>query len=428
MNSKDIYVSLDIGSSSIKTIIGEMAGGSFNIIGVGEAVSSGIKKGSIVDIDATVHSIQQSVEQAERMVGLSIKSVIVGVSGNHIQLRDCRGIVAVASETHEIGDADIARVIDAAQVLSIPPEREIIDVIPEQFIVDGVDEIHDPRGMIGVRLEMEGTLITGSKTVLHNVLRCIERAGLQISDVCLLPLAAGSVALSDDEKNLGVALVDIGGGATSVAVYGQGTLLSTFELPVGGNHITKDISIIKRIPFDEAEQIKRKHGTAFSSSASEEDAFFASQIGSSAKQNLTQVDLAEIIEARMGEIFDIIGEELDRIGIYDLPGGIVLTGGVAGMMGILDLAIQKFGANVRIAAPDYIGVRDPKFTSGIGLIQFAYRNVKVQGKEVAAAIDFDGAYESSPKPAKVKNSSSGKNKDHQGVTKRFKNWFNMFFD
>ncbi|CAM3186395.1 cell division protein FtsA [Sporolactobacillus spathodeae] len=428
MNSKDIYVSLDIGSSSVKTIIGEMAGGAFNIIGVGEAASSGIKKGSIVDIDATVQSIQQSVEQAERMVGLTIKSVIVGISGNHIQLRDCHGIVAVANENHEIGDTDIARVIDAAQVLSIPPEREIIDVIPEQFIVDGVDEIRDPRGMIGVRLEMEGTLITGSKTVLHNVLRCVERAGLRVSDICLQSLASGAVALTDDEKNLGVALVDIGGGATNVAIYGQGSLLSTFELPVGGNHITKDISIIERIPTDEAEQIKVKHGTAYYNSASDEDSFSVSQIGSAKKQNLTQIDLAEIIEARMGEIFDIIGEELERIGIYDLPGGFVLTGGVSGMMGILDLAVQKLGSNVRIAVPDYIGVRDPKYTSGIGLIQFAYRNVKIQGKEVASAIDLDDHFEETSKPQRQKNTPASKNNDRQSVSKRFKHWFNMFFD
>ncbi|MFX3618385.1 MAG: cell division protein FtsA [Sporolactobacillus sp.] len=427
MKSEEVYVSLDIGSSSIKTIIGEMAGGSLNVIGVGEASSSGIKKGSIVDIDATVRSIQQAVQQAERMVGLSIKSVIVGISGNHIQLKPCHGIVAVANENHEIGDMDISRVIEAAQVMSIPPEREIIDVIPEQFIVDGVDEIHDPRGMIGVRLEMEGTLITGSKTVLHNVLRCVERAGLSVSDICLQSLALGSVALTEDEKNLGVALIDIGGGATSVAVYDQGVLLSTFELPLGGNHITKDISIIQRIPMEEAEQLKIKHGAAMFSTASEEDTFVASQIGSAKKQTLTQVDLAEIVEARMGEIFDIISEELQRIGIYDLPGGFVLTGGVTGMMGVLDLAVQKLGANVRLAVPDYIGVRDPKYTACIGLIQFAYHNVKIQGKEVAASIEPE-QYQEETSARKQKKSTATQSEDHEGVTSKVKHWFNVFFD
>ncbi|RYM07259.1 cell division protein FtsA [Sporolactobacillus sp. THM7-7] len=426
MNSENIYVSLDIGTSSIKVVIGEMAGESLNVIGVGEAVSHGIKKGSIIDIDETVRSIQQAVGQAERMVGLSIQSVVVGVSGNHVKLQNCRGIVAVSNENREIGDVDIARVIDAAQVMSIPPEREIIDVIPEQFIVDGLDEINDPRGMIGVRLEMEGTLITGSKTLLHNLLRCVEKAGLTISDICLQPLALGSVALSRDEKNLGVALVDIGGGATSVAVFDQGALLSTFELPIGGNHITKDISIIQRIPEEEAENLKIKHGAAFVGTASDEDTFTASQIGSTRKQTFNQQDLAEIIEARMGEIFDIVQEELRRIGIYDLPGGFVLTGGATAMPGVLDLAVRQLSTNVRIAVPDYIGVREPKYTSCIGLIQFAYHNVKVQGKEVAAAIAPE---HDAPDPGHRKQKTVSENhEDREGVTTKVKKWFNLFFD
>ncbi|MCO7126300.1 cell division protein FtsA [Sporolactobacillus shoreicorticis] len=428
MNSEDVFVSLDIGTSSIKTVIGEMAGERLNVIGVGEASSYGIKKGAIVDIDATVRSIGNAVEQAERMVGINIKSVIVGISGNHIQLRSCHGVVAVSGESHEIENEDIARVIDAAQVMSVPPEREIVDVIPEQFIVDGVDEIHDPRGMIGVRLEMEGTLITGSKTLLHNLLRCVERAGLTISDVCLQPLALGSVALSDDEKNLGVALIDIGGGSTSVAVFDQGTLVSTFELPIGGNHITKDISIIQKIPMDEAEHAKIKHGVAYLGAASDEDTFTVSQIGSDKKQSLNQEDLAEIIQARMEEIFEIIREELQRIGVYDLPGGYVFTGGVTAMPGVADLAAHHLDSSVRIASPDYIGVREPKYTACIGLIQFAYHNVKIQGKEIAAAIGPEHErYEAVQKQHKQKKSKQDP-KEREGVTTKVKNWFNLFFD
>ncbi|MCL1630941.1 cell division protein FtsA [Sporolactobacillus sp. CPB3-1] len=428
MNSEDVYVSLDIGTSSIKTVIGEMAGERLNVIGVGEAVSYGIRKGAIVDIDATVRSIENAVEQAERMVGISIKSVIVGISGNHIQLRNCHGVVAVSGDTHEIGDEDIARVIDAAQVMSIPPEREIVDVIPEQFIVDGVDEIHDPRGMIGVRLEMEGTLITASKTLLHNLLRCVERAGLTISDVCLQPLAVGSVALSEDEKNLGVTLIDIGGGSTSVAVFDQGSLISTFDLPIGGNHITKDISIIQKIPLDEAEQAKVKHGVAYAGAASDEDSFTVSQIGSDKKQTVNQVDLAEIIQARMEEMFEIIRDELQRIGIYDFPGGFVLTGGVTAMPGVADLAFDHLASSVRIASPDYIGVREPKYTACIGLIQFAYHNVKIQGKEIAAAIAPEHEhYEAVQKQQKQKKTKKAPNV-REGVTTKVKNWFNLFFD
>lgn len=426
MNSENIYVSLDIGTSGVKVVIGEINGESLNVVGVGEALSKGIKKGSIVDIDETVKSIQGAIRQAERMVGLSIRSVIVGVSGNHIQLQSCRGIVAVSNENREIGDVDIARVIDAAQVMSIPPEREIIDVIPEQFIVDGLDEIHDPRGMIGVRLEMEGTLITGSKTVLHNLLRCVEKAGLEVADICLQPLALGSVALSKDEKSLGVALIDIGGGATSVALFDQGNLLSCFELPIGGNHITKDISIIQRVPTEEAEQIKVRHGAAYAQIATEEETFSVSQIGSSSKRTLTQRDLSEIIEARLGEIFDIVKDELGRFGIYDLPGGYVLTGGVTAMPGVIELAAEKLSANVRIAVPDYIGVREPKFTACVGLIRFAYHNVRVQGKEVAAATE-PGDFDRAPGPQKQKR-KGGRVEHRDGMTTRVKKWFNLFFD
>lgn len=431
MNSKDIYVSLDIGTSNVKVIIGEMTGDTLNVIGIGKAVSNGIKKGSIVDIDETVRSIKNAVEQAERMVGLQIESVIVGVTGNHIQLQPCHGVVAVSSEDREIGNIDIARVMDAAQVMSIPPEREIIDVIPRQFIVDGLDEINDPRGMVGVRLEMEGTIITGSKTILHNLLRCVEKAGLQIADICLQPLALGSAALSSDEKNLGVALLDIGGGSTNVAVFDQGVLMSTFVMPIGGNHITKDISIGLRTPTDEAEEIKLKHGYAFIDTASAEENFTASKIGNSSKQTYSQQDLAYIIEPRIAELLDLVRTELSRIGFYDLPGGFVLTGGVAAMPGIPDIAQNELDHNVRIAIPDYIGVREPQYTSGVGLIQFAYHNVKIQGKEVTAAIASD-SYDAGPKQRKKpKSQSQSKAKSPEekaSMGKKVKDWFGVFFE
>lgn len=233
MNSNEIYVSLDIGTSSVKVIIGEMVNDSLNIIGVGNVKSEGLRKGSIVDIDETVHSIKSAIEQAERMIGMEINQVIVGITGNHVTLQPCHGVVAVSSENREITNDDVDRVMDAARVISIPPEREIINIIPKQFIVDGQDEIKDPRKMIGVRLEMEGSIITGSKTILHNTLRCVERAGLEILDITLQPLAAGEFALSKDEKSLGVALIDIGGGSTTIAVFEQGYLRATSVLPLG---------------------------------------------------------------------------------------------------------------------------------------------------------------------------------------------------
>ncbi|MBB5323770.1 cell division protein FtsA [Anoxybacillus tepidamans] len=426
MNSNEIVVSLDIGTSSVKVIIGEMLNESLNIIGVGNVKSEGLKKGSIVDIDETVQSIKRAIDQAERMIGLTIHRVVVGVNGNHIQLQDCHGIVAVSSENREITDEDVARVIDSAQVVSIPPDREIIGVIPRQFIVDGLDGISDPRGMLGVRLEMEGTMITGAKTVLHNLLRCVERAGLEISDICLQPLAAGSLALSKDEKNLGVALVDIGGGSTTVAVFEQGFLQAASVLPVGGDHITKDISIGLRTSTEDAEKIKLKHGHAFYDLASEEEIFSVPIIGTDQHQQFTQLEVADIIEARLEEIFQLVYQEIRKLGFRDLPGGYVLTGGVANMPGILELAQVVLGNNVRVAIPDYIGVRDPQYTTGVGLIKFAYRHAKLQGRgtPVAAAVA-----ESSEKRLPKQQSSKAKPKGkEENLGQKVKKFFGYFFE
>ncbi|TLS35249.1 cell division protein FtsA [Pseudalkalibacillus caeni] len=429
MNSNEIYVSLDIGTSNVKVIIGEMANGSLNILGVGSAPSEGIKKGSIVDIDETVRSIKKAVENAERMVGITIRSVIVGVNGNHVQLQPCHGVVAVSNEDREIGDLDVARVIDAAQVLSIPPEREIIDVIPGQFIVDGLDGITDPRGMIGVRLEMEGTIITGSKTILHNLLRCVEKAGLEIADICLQPLASGSIALSKDEKNLGVALVDIGAGSMTISIFEEGALQATSVLPIGGDHLTKDISIGFRTTTEEAEQVKIKHGHAFIDLASEEETFSVSTIGSSSDQEFNQFELAHIIEPRLEEMLELMTEELQRLGVRDLPGGFVLTGGVAGMDGVLELARDVLSQSVRVAIPDYIGVREPQYTTGVGLIQFTYKNVKVQGKEVAAAVYEDEFEESRPKrKQKTAAEQDDRREKSTGMKQKVKSFFNLFVE
>ncbi len=404
-----------------------MTNGTINIIGVGNAPSEGIKKGSIVDIDETVRSIRRAVEQAERMVGLSIKQVIVGIDGNHVQLQPCHGVVAVSSPDREIGDEDIARVIDAAQVVSIPPEREIIDVIPKQFIVDGLDEITDPRGMIGVRLEMEGMIITGSKTILHNLLRCVERAGLEIADICLQSLATGAVAISKDEKNLGVCLIDIGGGSVTIAIYEQGLLQATSVLPIGGDHITNDIAIGFRISTEEAERIKVKHGHAYIDYASEEERFQMEAIGQAEAGECTQYELAQIIEPRVEEMFELIYMEINRLGYSDFPSGYVLTGGTVKIPGMLELASELLQGNVRIALPDYLGVRDPQYTTGIGLIQFAYKNMKIQGREIASAVSTAGnqqevkrerAEQKPTRPAEKASKAKGK----------MKNWFKVFFE
>ncbi|HLR62204.1 MAG TPA: cell division protein FtsA [Lentibacillus sp.] len=425
MNNSEILVSLDIGTSKIKVIIGEVLNDSLNIIGVGTANSNGMKKGAIVDIDQTVQSIRNAVEQAERMVGMQIDSVVVGVNGNQIQLQPCHGVVAVQSENREIGDEDITRVIDGAQVVSIPPEREIVDVIPKQFIVDGLDEITDPRGMIGVRLEMEGTIITCSKTVLHNLLKCVERANLQISDICLQPIAAGTVALSNDEKNLGVTLIDIGGGSTTVSVFENDHLAGTSSIPLGGDNITKDLSIGLRTSTEEAEDIKLNYGHAFYNDAQEDETFEASIIGSNHRETYNQLQISDMIEARLEEIYAYAEREIRRMGYQQLPGGYVLTGGTMKMPGVMELAQDLFQSNVRVAIPDYIGVREPQFIAGVGILQFAYRNAKIQGKELLTSVaDFEG--EAKPKRAKKSGGSDAPvktKKKESGIANLFKYFF-----
>ncbi|WP_409305338.1 cell division protein FtsA [Peribacillus sp. SCS-155] len=371
MNSNEIYVSLDIGTSSVKVIIGEMVNDTLNIIGVGNVKSEGLKKGSIVDIDETVHSIQKAVQQAERMIGMDIKKAVVGISGSHVMLQACHGVVAVSSENKEITDHDVQRVREAAELITIPSDREIIDVLPIHYKVDELDGISDPRGMIGVRLEMRGILITGLRTILHNTLRCVERAGLEITDIALQPLAAGALVLSKDEKELGVALLDIGGGSTTLAIFEEGHMKYTSVIPIGGETITKDLSIVLRTTMDDAEKIKIQHGHAFYDDASEDDVFNVPIIGSDQQQPCNQLMIAEIVEARLIEIFELVQDDLKRLGYQDVPGGFVLTGGVVKMPGVLELAQYIFQNRVRTAEPNYIGVREPQYTTAVGLIKHA---------------------------------------------------------
>ncbi|WP_141431278.1 cell division protein FtsA [Bacillus sp. 03113] len=427
MNSNEIFVSLDIGTSNVKVIIGEMVNDALNVIGVGSVKSEGLRKGSIVDIDETVHSIRKAIEQAERMIGMEIKQVIVGITANQVYLQSSHGVVAVSSPNREITYEDVSRVIDAAQVVSIAPEREIIDVIPKQFIVDGLDEINDPRGMIGVRLEMEGTIITGSKTLLHNTLRCVERAGLEILDITLQPLAAGAFALSKDEKNLGAVIIDIGGGSTTIAIFEQGVLKATSVLPIGGDHITKDLSIGLRTTTDDAENIKIKYGCALYDQASEEEVFSVPIIGSDQHQQFNQLEVADIIEARLEEIFELVLKETKSFGIYDLPGGIVLTGGVANTQGILELAQMVFQNRVRIAIPDYIGVREPQFTTAVGLIKFSYKNARIQGKKMESVAVASEGKDKQPKKQSQPKTKQDKHPDEK-MKSKFKKFIGYFFE
>lgn len=427
MNRSETLVSLDIGTSKVKVIIGEVSHDTVNVIGVGVAQSNGMKKGAIVDIDQTVHSIQNAIDQAERMVDTQIKRVIVSINGSHIQLQDCHGVVAVSSETREISDEDIRRVIEASQVMSIPPEREIVDVYPKQFIVDGQDEITDPRGMIGVRLEMQGTLITCGRTNLHNIIKCVERAGLEIQDIVLQPLAAGEFALSQDEKNLGVGLINIGAGSTTVSIFLDGHLVDTSVIPLGGDNITKDLSIGMKTTTEEAENIKIEFGHAYRNDALEDHTFEVTTIGSGEKQTFNQVEIAEIIEARLAEILYFSHQEVRRMGFNDLPGGYVLTGGVISLPGVSELAKEVFHTNVRLSVPSLIGVREPHFTVGLGTLQFAFRNAKIQGKDFVSGIEMASTATERPQRVRqekiTKEPVKTKPKNKESFIKKLQNYF-----
>lgn len=379
MSSNDIIVSLDIGTSKVRAIIGELHQGTINIVGVGSSASEGIRKGAIVDIDQTVQSIENAIEHAERMVDISISEVFVGISGNHIGLQSSHGVVAVSNEDREIGDEDIERVLQAAKVIALPPEREIIEIVPKQFIVDGLEGIQDPRGMIGVRLEVDAMIVTGAKTAVHNLIRCVEKAGLHVSGLMLMPLASGHLALSKDEQMMGTVLVDIGAGATTISIFEMGNLTATSTLPIGGAYITNDISYGLRTQTEVAEKIKLKYGCATVADAEDDQVFKVSRIGSNTEKEYSQLDLAHIIEPRVQEIFQLIAAEVKKISRDGFTGGYVLTGGTVAMPGMLELAGQELQSPVRIAVPDYIGVRDPSYMNGVGVIHYLNKHKRSRG-------------------------------------------------
>ncbi len=411
MSNNDIIVSLDIGTSKVRAIIGEVNNGTINIIGVGSTDSEGIRKGAIVDIDQTVQSIQNAVQHAERMVGIQISDVHVGISGNHIALQSSHGVVAVSNEDREIGNEDIDRVLQAARVIAVPPEREIIGVVPKQYLVDGLEGIHDPRGMIGVRLEVEATIITGSKTAVHNLLRCVEKAGLRISGLVLTSLASGQLALSKDEKTMGTVMVDIGAGVTTISVFDQGNMVAISTLPIGGEYITSDISIGLRTQSEIAEKVKLKFGCAVIDDATVDQVFKVTRIGSNVEKEFSQVDLANIIEPRVSEIFQLVRTEVARLGFTDIAGGYVLIGGSVSMPGMLSVAQNELSTSVRIAVPDFIGVRDPAFTNGVGIIRYVSKFMK----------NASGFSKKSGNKKVSSSSSKG-----TGLFEKFKNWLSEF--
>lgn len=369
---EELVVGLDIGTTKICAIVGEVTSDGIDIVGIGSYPSKGLRKGVVINIEATVSSIKRAIEEAELMAGCEITSVFAGIAGGHIKGINSHGIVAIKEK--EVATADVERVIDAAQAVSIPLDREVIHVIPQQFIVDDQDGVRDPVGMNGVRLEAKVHIVTGAVTSAQNIIKCCNRAGLNVNDIILQQLASSEAVLSNDEKELGVVLVDIGGGTTDIAVFSAGSLMYTSVLTLGGNHLTNDVAVGLRTPAHEAEKIKLKYGCATAGMVHKDETIEVPSVGGRSPRVLSRQILAEIIEPRMEEVFTLVQQELIRSGCEDMvAAGVVLTGGTSIMEGTTELAEQIFSLPVRRGIPTRIGglvdvVRSPMYATGVGLV------------------------------------------------------------
>jgi cell division protein FtsA len=372
---KDIVVGLDLGTTKVCTIIGEQdSEGQVHIIGVGTCPSSGLKKGSVVNIEQTISAIKKSVQDAERMAGVQITSAFAGIAGGHIKGLNSRGVIAVSRKDKEITEEDRERVLEAARAIAIPMDREIIHVVPQEYIVDDQDGIKNPVGMSGVRLEAEVHVVTGSVTSVQNIVRSVERADVRVADIILQPLASAEAILSTDEKELGVVLIDIGGGTTDIAVFINGSLWHTGIITLGGALVTSDVAVGLRTPNTEAEIIKTQFGCAYTAMVKEEEEITVPGVGGRADRRMPRRVLSEIIEARMEEIFELVTAELKKNGFEDrIPAGAVITGGASLMEGTAELAEKILQLPVRIGSPKKIGgltdvVSNPSYSTAVGLV------------------------------------------------------------
>ncbi|GEK27957.1 cell division protein FtsA [Furfurilactobacillus siliginis] len=380
MDNPEIFVGLDIGTTTIKVVVAESNHGEMNVIGAGTQPARGLSRGVIVDIDQAAGAIKAAVQQAEQKANVQIDSVLLGIPANQLKIEPTSGMVAVAdgNQAREITDRDVQNVTNAALLQSLPPEREIIAIAADEFVVDGFDEIKDPRGMMGVRLEMHGTLYTGPKTIIHNAKKAVEQAGLHVADVTVTPLALGQTILNDGEQDFGTVIIDLGGGQTTAAVIHDHQLKYATVDQEGGDFITKDISVVLNTSLDNAEQLKRDYGFANADLASDDNRFPVQVVGQPDPVQVSEHYLAEIIEARLQQIFETLRASLDEVSALELPGGVVLTGGVAALPGIVELAADVLGANVRIYVPEQMGLRHPQNATALALINHSGQQSETQ--------------------------------------------------
>ena len=414
MTRNGFFTGLDIGTSSIKVLVAELVDGEVNVIGVSNAKSKGVKDGIIVDIEAAATAIKSAISQAEEKAGISIKSVNVGLPANLLQVEPTQGMIPVTSDTKEITDQDVENVVKSALTKSMTPDREVITFVPEEFVVDGFQGIRDPRGMMGVRLEMRGLLYTGPRTILHNLRKTVERVGVQVDNVIISPLAIVNSVLNEGEREFGATVIDMGGGQTSVATIRNQELQYTNVYQEGGDYVTKDISKVLKTSKKIAEGLKLNYGEAYPQLASKET-FQVEVIGEVEPVEVTEEYLAQIISARLKHIFEQIKQDLERRHLLDLPGGIALIGGNAILPGIVELAQEVLGVRVKLYVPNQVGIRNPAFAHVISLSEFAGSltevNVLAQraigGDQVLRQQPIDFRTSSQEKPAASQRSVFG---------------------
>jgi len=401
---KNMIVGLDIGTSKVVAIVGEIApDGGIEIIGIGSHPSKGLKKGVVVNIESTVHSIQRAVEEAELMAGCQIHSVYAGIAGSHIRSLNSHGIVAIRDK--EVMPGDVERVIDAARAVAIPADQKILHILPQEFVIDDQDGIKEPIGMCGVRLEAKVHMVTGAVSAAQNIIKCVRRCGLEVDDIILEQLASSYSVLTEDEKDLGVCLVDIGGGTTDIAVFTEGSIRHTAVIPIAGDQVTNDIAVALRTPTQYAEEIKIKYACALTQLAASDENIEVPSVGDRPPRRLARQTLAEVVEPRYEELLTLIQAELRRSGFEELiAAGIVLTGGSSKIEGLVDLAEEVFHMPVRLGVPQSVMglvdvVRNPIYATGVGLLLFGNQN------RVRRAFDADFGH------------------GMRGVWERMKSWF-----
>jgi cell division protein FtsA len=409
MNSKreNLIVGLDIGTTKICAIVGAMTDEGLDVVGIGTSPSRGLRKGVVINIESTVNAIRKAIQEAELMAGCEIKSVFAGIAGGHIKGINSQGVIAI--KNREVTTEDVRRVIDAAKALAIPMDREVIHILPQEFIIDDQDGIKEPLGMSGVRLEARVHIVTGAVASAQNIIKSCNKAGVDVGDIVLEQLASSEAVLTPDEKDLGVALVDVGGGTTDIAIFVDGAIKHTSVLSLGGNHLTNDIAVGLRTPTAEAEKIKQISGCCLVSMVGKDETIEVPSVGGREPRILSRQLLAEILEPRVEEIFTLVNREIVKSGFEDLiASGVVLTGGSAILPGMPELAEQIFDLPVRRGKPSDIGgltdvVNSPIYATGVGLVKYGSRNLQTRNFVIGQENLFDR------------------------VTRRMKEWFGEFF-